>query len=136
MSSTAPGIGSFPISTYALGMIALELGIGTCAGEAIAKATGSTQVGLITVPGVGRRYAPRLMRSLRAAGLRVHRFDVPDVDATKNLADEVEQYLRRWDNLEVYLYSRLGKIPHRDLSFRIQVPSRSSRKLLRRSKKR
>lgn len=62
------------------------------AGEAIARATGAAQVGLITVPGVGRRYAPRLVKSLRAAGLKVHRFTVPDGDATKNLGQASKLY--------------------------------------------
>ena len=72
----------------------IRIGHGTLAraGEAIARATGSAQIGLITVPGVGRRYAPRLMRSLRAAGVRVHRFDVPDGDATKNLGQASKLY--------------------------------------------
>jgi 3-dehydroquinate synthase len=55
------------------------------AGPAIAKATGASQVVIVTVPGVGRRYAARLSRSLRGAGLRVKKIVVPDGDATKNL---------------------------------------------------
>jgi 3-dehydroquinate synthase len=49
-------------------------------------------VAIVTVPEVGRRYAPRLTRSLRAAGLRVHRIDVPDGDATKNLRQLARLY--------------------------------------------
>ena len=65
----------------------IRIGSGTLdgAGEAIARATRASQVALLTEPGVGRRYAPRLLRSLRAAGVRAHRFDVPPGDATKNL---------------------------------------------------
>lgn len=57
------------------------------AGPAIAKATGASQVALVTVPGVGRRYAARLSRSLREAGLRVRKIEVPDGDASKNLRE-------------------------------------------------
>jgi len=55
------------------------------AGPAIAKATGASQVVIVTVPGVGRRYSARLSRSLRGAGLRVKKIEVPDGDASKNL---------------------------------------------------
>jgi 3-dehydroquinate synthase len=40
---------------------------------------------VITVPPVGRRYAPTLLRSLREAGLRTGRIEVPDGDRSKNL---------------------------------------------------
>ncbi len=56
------------------------------AGPAIAKATGAKRVALITVRPVGRRYAARLTSSLRAAGVAVTKIEVPDGDATKNLA--------------------------------------------------
>jgi 3-dehydroquinate synthase len=54
-------------------------------GGAVAQATGASRAMLVTVPPVGRRYGPTVMRSLRAAGLRPSRFDVPDGDRTKNL---------------------------------------------------
>jgi 3-dehydroquinate synthase len=54
-------------------------------GEAVARRTKATQVAVITVPGVGRRYAGAVMRSLERAGLRAHRINVPDGDSTKNL---------------------------------------------------
>lgn len=54
-------------------------------GPAIARATGAHRAAIITVPAVGRRYAPRVLRSLREAGIRGTRIDVPDGDATKNL---------------------------------------------------
>ena len=65
----------------------IDIGSGTLerAGEAIRRATGASQVAVITVPGVGRRYAPRLLRSLKAAGIRARRIDVPDGDASKSL---------------------------------------------------
>ena len=62
------------------------------AGEAVARATKATRAALVTVPPVGRRYAARLARSLRAAGLRVHRFEVPDGDASKNLRQVARLY--------------------------------------------
>jgi 3-dehydroquinate synthase len=62
------------------------------AGPEIARCTGASQVALVTEPGVGRRYAPQLVRGLRAAGLKVHRFDVPDGDATKNLRQVARLY--------------------------------------------
>lgn len=72
----------------------IRIGAGTLdrAGEAIAAATGARQVAVITVPGVGRRYAPRLLRSLKAAGVRTCRIEVPDGDATKNLKQAAQLY--------------------------------------------
>jgi 3-dehydroquinate synthase len=65
----------------------VEIGAGTLAGlgERVAERSGASRAILITVPPVGRRYAARAMRSLRVAGLRPSRIDVPDGDATKNL---------------------------------------------------
>ncbi len=72
----------------------IRIGDGTLAevGPEIARCTGASRVALITVPGVGRRYARKVARSLRAAGLRVHRFDVPDGDASKNLRQAAKLY--------------------------------------------
>lgn len=67
------------------------------AGPAIARRTGASQVAIVTVPEVGRRYAPRLARSLRAAGLKVHRFEVPDGDVSKNLRQVAKLYDRFLD---------------------------------------
>jgi len=61
-------------------------------GEAVARRTGATQVGVVTVPAIGRRYGGALTRSLRAAGLRVRRIDVPDGDASKNLGQVRKLY--------------------------------------------
>jgi len=47
---------------------------------------------IVSVPPVARRYAPRLERSLRAAGIRTHRIVVPDGDASKNLAQVSKLY--------------------------------------------
>ena len=55
------------------------------AGAAIAEATKARRVAIVTVPEVGRRYAPRLERSLRAAGVRATRLVVPDGERSKTL---------------------------------------------------
>jgi len=72
----------------------VELGAGTLAGvgAAVARRTGASRVALVTVPGVGRRYAARVLRSLRAAGLRASRIDVPDGDASKSLGQVKRLY--------------------------------------------
>ena len=65
----------------------VEIGAGTLAGlgERVAQATGAKRAVVITVPPVGRRYAGRVLRSLRSAGLRASRIDVPDGEASKSL---------------------------------------------------
>jgi 3-dehydroquinate synthase len=65
----------------------VEIGAGTLAGigARVAAATGARRAVVITVPPVGRRYAGRVLRSLRAAGLKTARIDVPDGDASKSL---------------------------------------------------
>lgn len=72
----------------------IRIGEGTLGevGPEIARRTGASRVALITVPGVGRRYAARVARSLGAAGVRVHRFQVPDGDASKNLRQVAKLY--------------------------------------------
>ncbi len=73
---------------------AVQIGAGVLAGVGpeIARLTGAAQAHVVTVPEVGRRYAPRLLRSLRAAGMRTSRIDVPDGDGTKNLAQVARLY--------------------------------------------
>lgn len=61
-------------------------------GEAVIRRTGARHAVLVTVPGVGRRYGPRALRSLRSAGLRCTRITVPDGDASKNLSQVAELY--------------------------------------------
>lgn len=56
------------------------------AGPAIAACTKARRAAIVTVPEVGRRYAPRLERGLRAAGLRVRRLLVPDGERAKSFA--------------------------------------------------
>ncbi len=72
----------------------IEIGTGTLddAGPAIAKATGASRVVIVTVPEVGKRYAARLTRSLKGAGLKVHRIVIPDGDSTKNLRELARLY--------------------------------------------
>jgi 3-dehydroquinate synthase len=61
-------------------------------GEEVARRTRANQVALVTVPAIGRRYAAPVMRSLRAAGLRVRRIDVPDGDRAKSLRELARLY--------------------------------------------
>jgi 3-dehydroquinate synthase len=61
-------------------------------GAAVARATGAARAMLITEPPVGRRYAARVMRSLREAGLRPRRFDVPSGDRSKSLRQAGKLY--------------------------------------------
>jgi len=72
----------------------VQIGAGTLAslGEEIRRRSGASQAVLVTVPAVGRRYAAALLRSVRAAGLRSSRIDVPDGDATKNLRQVAKLY--------------------------------------------
>jgi 3-dehydroquinate synthase len=61
-------------------------------GSTIATQTGASRAIVLTVPEVGRRYAPRLLRSLRAAGLKTAKIEVPDGDRTKNLRQVEKLY--------------------------------------------
>jgi 3-dehydroquinate synthase len=72
----------------------IRVGAGTLgqAGEAIADATKATRAVVVSVPPVARRYAPRLERSLRDAGLRTHRVVVPDGDRSKSLRQTATLY--------------------------------------------
>ena len=74
----------------------IHLGAGTLAGagDAIARHTKATHAAVVTVPGVGRRYAGTLLRSLRQAGLRTTRIEVPDGDAAKTLRQAARLYQR------------------------------------------
>ena len=85
-TSSSPATRSLRVS---LGERSYPIHIGfdtlTRAGAEIARHTKATRAVLITTPPVGRRYAGRLVRSLREAGLRAHRIDVPDGDRAKTL---------------------------------------------------
>ena len=72
----------------------VRLGVGTLAtaGDEIARATKASCALVVTVPPVARRYAPRLERSLREAGIRSHRLVVPDGDGSKNLRQLARLY--------------------------------------------
>ncbi|MEN8159175.1 MAG: 3-dehydroquinate synthase [Myxococcota bacterium] len=73
---------------------AIEIGAGTLPGlgAAVKRVVEPTRVFVITTPPVGRRYAGRVMRSLRDAGLRARRFDVPDGERSKNLTQAGRLY--------------------------------------------
>lgn len=62
------------------------------AGPEVLRRTRATRAVIVSVPSVSRRYGPRLARSLREAGLRVHRIEVPDGDRTKNLRQVGQLY--------------------------------------------
>jgi 3-dehydroquinate synthase len=72
--------------------IRLGEGMLDAVGPAIARSTRASRAAVITVPGVGRRYAGRVLRSMRDAGIRSQRIDVPDGDATKNLRQVARLY--------------------------------------------
>jgi 3-dehydroquinate synthase len=65
----------------------VQIGVDTLGdvGSAVKQRTDAKLAIVVTVPAIGRRYAGRLLRSLRGAGLRAARIDVPDGDRTKNL---------------------------------------------------
>jgi 3-dehydroquinate synthase len=62
-------------------------------GPEIARVTGASQVAVVTVKAVGRRYAAPVLASLRGAGIRARRIDVPDGDGSKSF----EQLARLYD---------------------------------------
>ncbi len=62
------------------------------AGPEIARRTGARRVVVVTVPGVRRRYAGVLTRSLREAGIAASTVVVPDGDRTKNLRQVARLY--------------------------------------------
>jgi len=72
----------------------VRIGWGSLAGlgAAVAEAVDATRALVVTVPPVGRRYAAAALRSLRAAGLPATRFDVPDGDRSKSLAQVARLY--------------------------------------------
>jgi 3-dehydroquinate synthase len=72
----------------------VEIGFGTLpgVGERIRDLTGASRAFVVTVPPVGRRYGAVVMRSLRRAGLRAHRFEVPDGEPTKSLRQAARLY--------------------------------------------
>lgn len=65
----------------------IEIGVDILGGvgHEVRARTGASRAMVVTVPPVGRRYGPKVMRSLRDAGIKARRFDVPDGERTKNL---------------------------------------------------
>jgi 3-dehydroquinate synthase len=72
----------------------IEIGLGTLdqLGAAVKRSVAPTHAFLITTPPVGRRWAGRALASLRAAGLVARRFDVPDGERSKSLAQAARLY--------------------------------------------
>lgn len=72
----------------------VRIGHGTLgsAGPEIARQTKATSAAVVTAAPVGRRYAATLLRSLRDAGVRARRIEVPDGDASKNLRQTAKLY--------------------------------------------
>ncbi len=73
---------------------AIEIGFGTLEGlgSRVKAETGAARAMLVTVPPVGRRYGAVVLRSLRRAGLRAKRFDVPDGERSKSLRQAARLY--------------------------------------------
>ena len=72
----------------------IQIGVNSLSriGSEVARATKASRVAMVTVPEVGRRYAAPLARSLREAGIRCHRIEVPDGDRAKNLRQLARLY--------------------------------------------
>ena len=72
----------------------VEIGVDTLAqvGARVKAQTGASRAVVVTSPPIGRRYAGRVLRSLREAGLRASRLDVPDGDRSKNLRQVEKLY--------------------------------------------
>lgn len=91
MKREKPGEGPSRTVTVALGerSYPIRLGTGTlsAAGPAIAERTGARQAMIVSEPGIARRYAATLERSLRSAGLRVGRALVASGERTKSLRE-------------------------------------------------
>lgn len=91
MKREKPGDSPSRTVTVALGerSYPIRLGTGTlaAAGPAIAAQTGGRQAMIVSEPGIARRYAGTLERSLRSAGLRVGRTLVASGERTKSLRE-------------------------------------------------
>ena len=72
----------------------IHIGSGTLAqlGAAVKLRTGASKAFLITVPPVAKRWAAPAERSLKAAGISVKRFIVPDGERSKNLRQAAKLY--------------------------------------------
>jgi 3-dehydroquinate synthase len=72
----------------------VEIGAGTLAaiGPRVVERTGARRAVVVSAPPVARRYAARVLRSLREAGVAASRIDVPDGDAGKSLRQTAKLY--------------------------------------------
>lgn len=72
----------------------IELGFDTLAGlgPRLKTLLDARQAMVVTVPPVGRRYGAAALRSLREAGLRARRFEVPDGERSKSLTRSARLY--------------------------------------------
>ena len=73
---------------------AIELGVDSLEGlgAAVKTRTGCSRALVVSVPPVACHYGARITRSLRDAGLRVHRFEVPDGERSKSLRRAEQLY--------------------------------------------
>ncbi len=98
MRGALPGRSPSRVLEVDLGERSYPVRIGTgnlaLAGPEIARRTGASLAVVVCVPTVARHYAAVLERSLRSAGVRVHRILVPDGDRTKRLAVVERLYQR------------------------------------------
>jgi 3-dehydroquinate synthase len=72
----------------------VELDVGSLdgLGDAVKARLDVSRALVLSVPPVARRYGGRATRSLRQAGLRVHRFEVPDGERSKSLRQAERLY--------------------------------------------
>jgi 3-dehydroquinate synthase len=72
----------------------IEIGAGTLdgIGAAVKTRLSATRAVVVSVPPVARRYGARVARSLRGAGLKVKRLEVPDGERSKNLTQVRKLY--------------------------------------------
>lgn len=65
----------------------IEIGVDVLGqvGHEVRRRIGASRAMLVTVPPVGRRYGPTVMRSLEDAGIKARRFAVPDGEQSKSL---------------------------------------------------
>jgi 3-dehydroquinate synthase len=73
---------------------AIEIGLGTLdeLGAAVKRTVAPSRAFVVTTPPVGRRWGARTLASLKSAGLRARRLDVPDGERSKSLAQAARLY--------------------------------------------
>ena len=98
--STSSAAGRARSIRVELGERSYSIRIGTdrmaALGDEVARTTGAKRVVVITEPKLGRRYGPALLRSLRSAGIKADKLEVPAGDSTKSL----RQVARLYDDLK------------------------------------